>query len=300
MRLLWNERTTACTLSWKLLRTLRNTINQRLQKTRRFLVHVSKIGWNRKHSSRLSWRCLHHVQSSSKRCQDAGCPLKDKDFDKKLINCVRQQRLKKFRVSRTMIQREETHFVNQRKFQGKHWLVGKVFASSQLGLTPPNHDLSKGPGGICWEDCWLLIVHRAEASHLQLYIHHAADETAIYLDCSSSLTIENKGVQEVPVKTSGHDKLHLTVMLAARSDGFICRPYILLKNKWPINSFGVRLLSEIFGKKYLNARGFAWEFLWSGMLYRPGKSLKRRGKSSSLHSKKIFCLGCAGFLWVTS
>jgi len=31
------------------------------------------------------------------------------------------------------------------------------------------------------------------------------------------------------------------------------------------------------------------------MIYRPGKSLKRRGKSSSLHSKKIFCLGVAGF-----
>jgi len=36
-------------------------------------------------------------------------------------------------------------------------------------------------------------------------------------------------------------------------------------------------------------------FLRSGMLYRPGKSLKRCGKSSSLHSKKIFCLGDAVF-----
>jgi len=44
-------------------------------------------------------------------------------------------------------------------------------------------------------------------------------------------------------------------------------------------------------KKRLNARGFAWEFLRSGMLYRLGKSLKRRGKSSSLHSKKKFLLG---------
>jgi len=43
-----------------------------------------------------------------------------------------------------------------------------------------------------------------------------------------------------------------------------------------------------FGKKCLNARGFAWEFL--GMLYRPSKSLKRCGKSSSLHTKKIFLL----------
>ena len=53
-------------------------------------------------------------------------------------------------------------------------------------------------------------------------------------------------------------------------------------------------------KKRLNTHGFAQEFLWSGMLYRPGKSLKRRGKSSSLHSKKIFCLGVRFFLWVTS
>jgi len=53
-------------------------------------------------------------------------------------------------------------------------------------------------------------------------------------------------------------------------------------------------------KKTLNAHGFAWEFLQSGMLYKPGKSLKRRGRSSSLHSKKIFLLGDAGFSWVTS
>ena len=53
-------------------------------------------------------------------------------------------------------------------------------------------------------------------------------------------------------------------------------------------------------KKRLNPRGFAREFLRSGLLYRPSKSLKRRGKSSSLHSKKSFCLGDAGFLWVTS
>jgi len=53
-------------------------------------------------------------------------------------------------------------------------------------------------------------------------------------------------------------------------------------------------------KTCLNARGFARKFFRSGMLYRLGKSLKRHGKSSSRHSKKIFCLGVAGFLWVTS
>jgi len=52
---------------------------------------------------------------------------------------------------------------------------------------------------------------------------------------------------------------------------------------------------DIRKNKRLNACGFAWEFLRSGMLYRPGKSLKRRGKSSSLHSKQNFLLGGCGF-----
>jgi len=34
------------------------------------------------------------------------------------------------------------------------------------------------------------------------------------------------------------------------------------------------------------------------MLYRPGKSLKRRGKSSSLHSEKTFLLG--GYVFFVS
>jgi len=47
-------------------------------------------------------------------------------------------------------------------------------------------------------------------------------------------------------------------------------------------------------KKRLNAVALR-EFLRSSMLYRHSKSLKRRGKSSSLHSKKNFLLGMCGF-----
>ena len=67
-------------------------------------------------------------------------------------------------------------------------------------------------------------------------------------------------------------------------------PYKVVFNSLASGCF--RRFSE---KKRLNTRGFAQEFLWSSMLYRPGKSLKRCGKSSRLHSKKYFCLGVAGF-----
>jgi len=53
--------------------------------------------------------------------------------------------------------------------------------------------------------------------------------------------------------------------------------------KYSLNSLASDCFREFSEKKTLNACGFAREFLRSSMLYRPGKSLKRRGKSSSLH-----------------
>jgi len=75
---------------------------------------------------------------------------------------------------------------------------------------------------------------------------------------------------------------------------FSCKCYST--EGWLCLTFWRPLGFRDFQKKRLKARGFAWEFLRSGMLYRPGKSLKRCGKSSSLHLKKIFLLGGAGFL----
>jgi len=48
---------------------------------------------------------------------------------------------------------------------------------------------------------------------------------------------------------------------------------------------------RIFEKKCWNTRGFAREFLRSCMGYGDGWSVKKHDRTSSLHSKKIFCLG---------
>jgi len=61
-----------------------------------------------------------------------------------------------------------------------------------------------------------------------------------------------------------------------------------------VNTLASAKIRGFSGKKRVNACGFAWEFLRSGMLYRPGTSLKTRSKSSSLHSKNFFCWG----VWV--
>ena len=173
--------------------------------------------------------------SSSKRLQGAGRPLKDRDFDEMLINWVRQQRQKKLRVSRGMIQRERRSLCHPTKISMQAMAGWKSFCFVTTWSPAAQRRLVRKKPEEYAEKIveYLLFVEQKRCTSNYTYIY-AADETAVYLDYSSSLTLENKGVREVPVKTSGHDKLDVTVMLTARSDGFKCRPYILLKNKRPI------------------------------------------------------------------
>ena len=60
--------------------------------------------------------------SSTKRLQGAGRPLKDKDFDEKLISWVRQQR-QKLRVRRTIIQKQTLALSTDEDFKASNgWL----------------------------------------------------------------------------------------------------------------------------------------------------------------------------------
>ena len=58
-----------------------------------------------------------------------------------------------------------------------------------------------------------------------------ADETAIYLDIPPNYMLEKKHVKDVLSKTTGSEKLRLTVMLAATADGRKLPPLLILKRK---------------------------------------------------------------------
>ena len=58
-----------------------------------------------------------------------------------------------------------------------------------------------------------------------------AIEMAIYLYMPPNYMLEKKGVKEVLLKTTGCEKLHLTVMLTATADGRKLPPLLILKKK---------------------------------------------------------------------
>uniref|UniRef100_A0A915LU62 Brinker DNA-binding domain-containing protein n=1 Tax=Meloidogyne javanica TaxID=6303 RepID=A0A915LU62_MELJA len=50
---------------------------------------------------------------------------------------------------------------------------------------------------------------------------------------SGGKCVAEKGVNEVPVLSTGHERLRVTVMLTGRMDGYKCLPYVLLPRKRP-------------------------------------------------------------------
>ena len=58
-----------------------------------------------------------------------------------------------------------------------------------------------------------------------------ADETAVYFDMPTKVTVNAKGAKSVLVKTTGSEKMRVTVMLCALADGRKLPPFVILKRK---------------------------------------------------------------------
>ena len=60
------------------------------------------------------------------------------------------------------------------------------------------------------------------------------DETGVWLDAASSTTLAPKGVKDVPVKTTGHNKMRLMILFSAKADRTKLKPFVLMNRKRPI------------------------------------------------------------------
>jgi hypothetical protein len=58
-----------------------------------------------------------------------------------------------------------------------------------------------------------------------------ADETAIFFDMPRSFTVNFKGEKQVAMKTTGYEKLRVTVLLCITANGNKLPPYVILNRK---------------------------------------------------------------------
>ena len=72
----------------------------------------------------------------------------------------------------------------------------------------------------------------------------AMDETACWMDMPSDTTVHFTGSQSVPLKTTGHEKNHYTVVLTSKADGTKLKPFVVFKGK---GTHLIKQLSTISG-----------------------------------------------------
>ena len=56
------------------------------------------------------------------------------------------------------------------------------------------------------------------------------DETAVWADMVSDMTVDKTGTCTITMKSTGHEKRHVSVCLTAKADGSKLKPFILFKN----------------------------------------------------------------------
>ena len=158
--------------------------------------------------------------------------------------------------------------------------------------------------------------------HLKkLQLHHnfqcsniyAMDETACWFDMVSDTTVHSTGACSVPVKSTGHEEDHYTVVLTARADGTKLKPYVVFKGKgtrlikhlkcingivvafsdngWMNNSLTADYLRSIIGQFSFNKRLLVWD------AYRCHTSVATRAETARLRLKTaVVPGGCTKFI----
>lgn len=65
------------------------------------------------------------------------------------------------------------------------------------------------------------------------------DETPMYFDMSGNSTVDKRGTKTVSIRTTGAEKCHLTVVLAATADGQMLPLMVIFKGKRMLKSISV-------------------------------------------------------------
>jgi hypothetical protein len=58
-----------------------------------------------------------------------------------------------------------------------------------------------------------------------------ADGTPVFFDMPANTTVDTNGSKSVLVKTTGHEKLRITMMLSVLADGRKLTPFVILRRK---------------------------------------------------------------------
>ena len=178
-----------------------------------------------------------------------------------LLEWIHSRRLKGLRVSRKLIMRKALHLSKEQQntedFTASNGWIQKFMRRHGLNSRRKTTVAKKDPEQLVDK----LIAYVLQARILSKRFGYqpcniiAMDETAVWADMTSETTVESKGARTVCLKTTGHEKVKVSVCLAAKADGSKMKPMIMFGG----GKREVKKLNEEFRSKCVIASsGNAW------------------------------------------
>ena len=123
-------------------------------------------------------------------------------------------------------------------FKASNGWVDKFLSRNQFAFRPKKSLCQKTPADYLSKlVSFVRYIRQLQVMHTSTYTREnifAMDKTPVWLEGSASTTITTKGAKEVPIKSTGHEKVRITVILTERGDGSKLKPYIVIPRKKPI------------------------------------------------------------------
>ena len=172
-------------------------------------------------------------KSGRKKLHGAGRRTRDRDMEEALFSWIVELRSRHLCVSCAMVRVQARALFTVSGFRASRGWLGRFMKWHSLSLRPKMTVCQKVPA-----DCIPQLV--SFIKHLRaLQIRHkyprdcmfAIDETACWMDMPSDTSVAITGAYSVPLKTTGHEKDHFTIILSAKADVTKMKPFVVFKGK---------------------------------------------------------------------
>ncbi|XP_014678488.1 PREDICTED: tigger transposable element-derived protein 1-like [Priapulus caudatus] len=208
--------------------------NSKEATARKFNVDSKRIREWVKQEEKL--RAANHGSNSKRRKLDGGGrrPL-DENLETELVQWIEDQRAQRLRVTRKRVQRRALELFDHENadspFVASRGWLEKFFNRHGITLRRRTTLAQKVPDAVIPKLMSYFLFVRSLCLRFLFQDSQigAMDETPVWFDMPGDTTVDFTGTKSIPLKTTGHEKSRITVVLAAKANGVKLPPFIVFK-----------------------------------------------------------------------
>ena len=180
-------------------------------------------------------------KSTRKRLDGAGRKPDNVEMEEELFGWIVELRSRHLRVSRRMIRMQAKSLTSDDGFKASRGWLDRFMKRHSLSLRRKTTISQSVPSDVIPKlVSYVLHLRTMQVRHkYSTDSIFAMDKTACWMDMPSDTTVASTGSRSVPLKSTGHEKDHFTVVLTAKANGTKLKPFIVFKGK------GTRLIKDL-------------------------------------------------------